>query len=206
MGYNDPKYNERCGVHLRVLFLKDVVNVANAGDIKEVSNGFARNYLLPKNLAALASSEQIKRIAKITKSAEEQRVKEVATWKGLAAKLDGTTLEIGGRVGPNGQFYGSISVSRIIEDLKKATGEEVERRVVELSEPIRQPGKYDIILRLHQEVAANITVVALAEGQSLEELLGETAEDEISEPILSSEAEDDMSTTEEPSELEASPE
>ena len=55
-------------------------------------------------------------------------------------------------------------------------------------------------------MAANITVVALAEGQSLEELLGETAEDEISEPILSSEAEDDMSTAEEPSELEVSPE
>ncbi|MQF65455.1 50S ribosomal protein L9 [SAR202 cluster bacterium AC-409-J13_OGT_754m] len=191
---------------MRVLFLKDVVNVANAGDIKEVSNGFARNYLLPKNLAALASGEQMKRIAKITKLAEDQRVREVATWKGLAEKLNGTTLEIGGRVGPNGQFYGSISVSRIIEDLKEATGEEVERRVVELSEPIRQPGQYNIILRLHQEVTANITVLALGEGQTLDELLESTSEDYTSEPMLPAEAEGSIASPEESSEREASTE
>ena len=190
---------------MRVLFLKDVVNVANAGDIKEVSNGFARNYLLPKNLATLASNEQMKRIAKITKVAEEQRFKEVGSWKDLAEKLEGTTLEIGGRVGPTGQFYGSISVSRIIEDLRNATGQEVERRVVELSEPIRQPGKYNIILRLHQEVSANITILALAEGQSLEDLLEPTAKENDNVPpiISTAEVEDELAAPGDAAELEA---
>jgi large subunit ribosomal protein L9 len=191
---------------LRVLFLKDVVNVANAGDIKEVSSGFARNYLLPKNLATLASNEQLKQKAKITKRAEEQRVKEVSSWKDLAEKLEGTTLEIGGRVGPTGQFYGSISVSRIIEDLRDATGEEVERRVVELSEPIKQPGQYNIILRLHQEVSANITILALAEGQSLEELLESTVEKADNVPPMSAEVEGELVPPGDASEVEPSTE
>ena len=150
---------------MRVLFLEDVINVANAGEIKEVKNGFARNYLLPKNLATIATAEQMKRIAKLQRTAEERRVRETGDKQALARILEGTTLEIPGKVGPTGRFYGAISVTRILEELEGATGQKVARRMVELSEPIREPGNYNINLRLHQNVAAEITVVAQAEGQ-----------------------------------------
>lgn len=150
---------------MRVLFLQDVINVANAGEIKEVANGFARNYLLPKNLATVATPEQTKRIAKLKRVAEDKRVKEKGNWQAVADKLEGTTLHIQGKVGPTGMFYGAISVTRIIQELAESTGQEIERRTVELSDPIRQPGSYEINLRLHQNVSASITVEAVSEGQ-----------------------------------------
>ena len=150
---------------MRVLFLEDVINVANAGEIKEVKNGFARNYLLPKNLATIATPEQMKRIAKLQRTAEERRIRETGDKQALARILEGATLEIPGKVGPTGRFYGAISVTRILEELEAATGQQVARRMVELSEPIREPGSYNINLRLHQNVSAEITVVAQGEGQ-----------------------------------------
>ena len=153
---------------MRVLFLQDVVNVANAGEIKEVASGFARNYLLPKKLATVATPEETKRVARIKRQAEDQRTTETAQWQAMADKLDGTTLHLTGRVGPTGQYYGAISVTRIIQELAATTGEEVERRTVELSEPIREPGKYQVSLRFHQSVSALITIVTTAEGQATE--------------------------------------
>ena len=120
---------------MRVLFLEDVINVADAGEVKEVANGFARNYLLPKNLATVATPEQLKRIARLKRTAEERRVRETGDWRALARILEGTTLHIPGKVGPTGKFYGAISVTRIIEELEAATNQKVQRRSVELSEP-----------------------------------------------------------------------
>ena len=162
---------------MRVLFIEDVINVADAGEVKEVADGFARNYLLPKQLATIASPEQLKRVARITREGNDRRAKEMGDWKTLADILEGTTLELIGKIGPTGQFYGAISVTGIIQALADSTGHTVERRMVELSEPIRQPGEYPIKLRLHQNVAASITVMALGEGQT-PEMLAALAEEE----------------------------
>jgi large subunit ribosomal protein L9 len=152
---------------VQVLFLEDVTNVANAGEIKEVARGYARNYLFPKKLAAAATPEALKRISKIEKVAEVRRNQERDAAESVAGKLGDITLRLRGRVGPTGQYYGAISVTRIIEELEAVTGQKVERRVVELSQPIREPGTYKVSLRLHQEVAPEITVVAEAEGETL---------------------------------------
>lgn len=162
---------------MRVLFIADVINVADAGEVKEVADGFARNYLLPKQLATIASPEQLKRVARITRDGNDRRAKEMGDWQSLADILEGTTLELIGKIGPTGQFYGAISVTGIIQALADSTGHTVERRMVELSEPIRQPGEYPIKLRLHQNVAASITVMALGEGQT-PEMLAALAEEE----------------------------
>lgn len=173
---------------MRVLFLQDVVNVANAGEIKDVANGFARNYLLPKRLATIATPEETKRITRIKRQAEDHRATETAQWQSMSDKLDGTTLHLTGRVGPTGQYYGAISVTRIIQALA-ATGLEVERRTVELSEPIREPGKYQVSLRFHQNVSALINIVATAEGQAAE-LYAEDEALETEAPAESEEAQD----------------
>ena len=167
---------------VRVLFLEDVINVADAGEVKEVANGFARNYLLPKNLATVATPEQLKRIARLQRTAEERRVRETGDWRALARILEGTTLHIPGKVGPTGKFYGAISVTRIIEELEAATNQKVQRRSVELSEPIREPGNYPINLRLHQKVTAEIIVVAQTEGQ--EDYDAEEGDSQESEPTV----------------------
>ena len=162
---------------MRVLFIEDVINVADAGEVKEVADGFARNYLLPKQLATIASPEQLKRVARITRDGNDRRAKEMGDWQSLADIFEGTTLELIGKIGPTGQFYGAISVTGIIQALADSTGHTVERRTVELSEPIRKPGEYPIKIRLHQNVAASITVMALGEGQT-PEMLAALAEEE----------------------------
>ncbi len=125
---------------MQVLFLEDVTNVANAGEVKEVARGYARNYLFPKKLATAATAEALKRVNKIQKVAEVRRSQEMDAAQAVAGKLDNVTLRLRGRVGPTGQYYGAISVTRIIEELAAVTGQQVERRVVELSQPIREPG------------------------------------------------------------------
>ena len=167
---------------MRVLFLQDVVNVANAGEVKEVANGYGRNYLLPKQLATIATREDTKHIAKIKQIAEERRTAETAQWQTVADKVDGTTLHLASRIGPNGQYYGAISVTGIIQELAAVTGQEVERRTVELSEPIKEPGNYQVTLRFHQNVSALITIVAGVEGQEIE----------LEEAEASTEVEDDQ--------------
>ena len=168
---------------MRVLFIEDVINVADAGEVKEVADGFARNYLLPKQLATIASPEQLKRVARITREGNDRRSKEMGDWQTLADILEGTTLELIGKIGPTGQFYGAISVTGIIQALADSTGHTVERRMVELSEPIRKPGEYPIKIRLHQNVAASITVMALGEGQT-PEMLAALAEEENSTDLI----------------------
>ena len=148
---------------MQVIFLTDVKNVATAGDIKKVSNGFARNYLIPQGLATVATSEKLKGISKIRRTAQERRTRETTEWTGFANNLEGTSLNISGRVGPTGQFYGAISVTQILQELTAKTGLAVERRAIELPEPLKEPGTYEITLNLHQYVQAKIEVVAEAE-------------------------------------------
>ncbi len=150
---------------MRILFLEDVTNVALAGEIKEVKSGFARNYLLPKGLATIATPDQIRRIEKIQKIAGEKRSVETKEATSIAQKIDGATLALSGRVGPTGQYYGSISIAAILEHLKESTGQTVERRMVELNESIKQPGSYEINIQLLQNVSASIKIVASAEGK-----------------------------------------
>lgn len=150
---------------MRILFLEDVTNVALAGEIKEVKSGFARNYLLPKGLATIATPDQIRRIEKIQKIAEEKRSVQTKEATSIAGKIEGAVLSLSGRVGPTGQYYGSISVAAILEHLKESTGQTVERRMVELSESIKQPGSYEINIQLLQDVSASIKVMATAEGK-----------------------------------------
>ncbi|SVA23243.1 uncharacterized protein METZ01_LOCUS76097, partial [marine metagenome] len=150
---------------VRILFLEDVTNVALAGEIKEVKSGFARNYLLPKGLATIATPDQIRRIEKIQKIAEEKRSVQTKEATSIAGKIDGAVLALSGRVGPTGQYYGSISVAAILEHLKESTGQTVERRMVELNESIKQPGSYEINIQLLQDVSASIKIMATAEGK-----------------------------------------
>ena len=148
---------------MRVLFLKDVQNVAQAGDIKEVAGGFARNYLIPQGLAALASKEQLKRIEKIKKAAEELRIKEMQDMEALAHQLNGMTVTLKAKVSPGGGYYGAITATHIAGELSRMIGRDIERRVIELEHPIEEPGEYTAALTLHPDVEASVNVVAEGE-------------------------------------------
>ena len=149
---------------MNVIFLEDVPNVAQAGDVRTVADGFARNYLIPKRLATLATPEALKRIDRVKEAGRTRRVRETEHLETLAQELEGSIITVSGKVAPTGRFYGAISPAQIAAALTSVTGREIDRKVVEVLEPIREPGEFEVSLHLAPDVSASILITAEAEG------------------------------------------
>ena len=149
---------------MRVVFLEDVAGVAQGGDVKDVKNGFARNYLIPKNLAVPAAHNALQRVDRLAKEAETTRLKTLADMRALATALDGVRVDVEMRSGAGGRLYGSVTNIIIAEELSKLTGREIDRRIIELDEPIRELGLFNLDVHLHAEVDAKIGVLVYAMG------------------------------------------
>jgi large subunit ribosomal protein L9 len=171
---------------MRVIFIEDVEGVALGGEIKEVKNGFARNHLIPKNLAAPATHNNLQRIHKLTKNAATSRTYRLDEMKNLAGTLDGTEISIEMRAGSNNRLYGSVTGTMVADALAEETGIEIERRLVQLDDPIREVGTYEIPLRLHSDANALIKVTVYATGTDPFEMVAQENE-ESDEDKLSSE-------------------
>ena len=149
---------------MRVVFLEDVAGVAQGGDVKEVKNGFARNYLIPQNLAVPATHNALQRIKRLAREAEQVRLKRLNDMKELAAALNEARVKVEMRAGTSGRLYGSVTSAIIADELSKMVDGEIDRRTVLLDEPIRDLGLYDVRLRLHSEVDAEVQVLVYAMG------------------------------------------
>ena len=148
---------------MEVVFTQDVPNKAKAGEVRRVPDGYARNYLLPQGLAEIATPEVLKRLHKITAVGDEIRVRETSVMEELAGGLDDVTITLSARITPTGRYYGAITSTHIAMELAEQLGREVERRWVEIDEPIREPGEYNIVLRFSTDVTATIHVNAEVE-------------------------------------------
>ena len=148
---------------MEVVFTQDVPNKARAGEVRRVPDGYARNYLLPQGLAVMSTPEVLKRLNKIKTTGDEVRLRETQALEEVKEGLDGASITVHGRVTPTGRYYGAITATQISAALSEITGREIERRWIEVAEPIREPGQYAITLRLSTEIAAIINVTAEAE-------------------------------------------
>jgi large subunit ribosomal protein L9 len=144
---------------MKVVFREEVEGTARPGEVKNVADGFARNYLLPRRLAAPATAHYLNVAeAKAEKDARRQsRLDEEAT-QYVLPKVEGQALAIEARVGEQGKLFGSITARDIAEALQEATGVELEHRHVELRAPIRELGSRDVTVRLTRNVRAQISV------------------------------------------------
>ena len=113
---------------MKVLFIEDVQGTAYSGDIKEVKPGFARNYLLPKKLAVLATRDQMSRVSGLQASATKRRDATEVEMTALSEKLEGAVITIEGRAGRNDRLYGSITNIMVAEEISKVAGREIDRR------------------------------------------------------------------------------
>lgn len=154
---------------MKVIFLEDVAGTADAGEVKDVKNGFARNFLLPKKLAAPATPDQMQRVKAIEKAAQSVRLKFSQEWTSVAEAMNGTAVTIEVRVGPSGRLFGAVTGRHIAEKLTEATGREIDHRQVLLGEAIHEPGEYPVAIRLYREVHADVTVNVVPEGMTPEE-------------------------------------
>lgn len=154
---------------MKVLLTNDVEHLGKAGELKDVSGGFGRNYLIPKGFAVMATKGQIRqaeeRMAAQHRRAEASRKDAQA----LAARINGITLHFVVRVGEHDRLYGSVTNVDIAEKLKSQVGIEVDRRKVELEEPIKRTGAYAVKVRLLNDVEPVLNVIVEPEGGTLDE-------------------------------------
>ena len=177
---------------MRVVFIEDVEGVALGGEVKEVKNGFARNYLIPKNLAAPATHNNLQRIHKLTKNAATSRTYRLDEMKNLAGTLDGTEIGIEMRAGSNNRLYGSVTGTMVADALAEETGIEIERRLVQLDDPIRDVGTYEVQLRLYSDVNALIKVTVYATGTDPFEIVAQEDEESDEDKLSPKDSLDDI--------------
>jgi len=144
---------------MKVLFLEDVEGVAHGGDVKEVKRGFAKNYLLPKNIAVIATKTSLERIPKLKVEADKNRIQRLNDMKEMASEIDGMRVNLPMRSGPTGKLYGSVTNNMIASELSSISSKDIQRRMIVLPESIRQLGLFEISLNLLQEVQANISLL-----------------------------------------------
>jgi large subunit ribosomal protein L9 len=142
---------------MKVIFLQDVKGKGKKGEVKNVSEGYARNFLLPNKLAAEANAGNLKTL-EVKKQGEEKRAEEklneAKTYKDELEKL---TVEIKAKAGEGGRLFGAVTSKQIAETLAKMK-KKVDKRKIELNEPIRALGYTNVPIKLHPEVTATIKV------------------------------------------------
>jgi len=153
---------------LKVLFLEDVRPTARAGDVKEVKNGFARNYLIPQGLAVVASEHELRRAAGLRNQAEERRLAEAKEWQDVSDTLKDQKVKIEVRTGPTGRLYGSVTNTMIAAELAKMTERDIDRKGIQIPAPIRVVGEYKIPIRFVEGVSTTLIVDVVADDASLE--------------------------------------
>ena len=146
---------------MKVVFLQDVPNVAKAGEIKEVAAGYGRNFLIPKKLALLATFEAISQAETRDKKIEEARLNTELIE--LARQLEGKEVSLKARAGARDRIYGSITSADIASELNNATGLVIDKRKIELDEPIRQLGSYEVAIRLAKDIIPKVRVTVTEE-------------------------------------------
>ena len=148
---------------MRVIFLQDVPNVARAGELKEVADGYGRNFLIPKKLAQLANSPALSIMETQLKREASSQEEEKARLTELGQELEGKEITLKARVGAKEHLYGSITSADIAAELQNTTGLVVDKRKIELAEPIRQLGSYEIAIRLARDIISKIKVTVMGE-------------------------------------------
>lgn len=147
---------------MKVILRENVENLGNIGDIVKVSDGYARNYLLPRNLVIMADENNIKSIEHHQKALAKKKEREKAVASEFAKKIENFSCTISRKVGENEKIFGSVTNADIAEAFKQG-GFDIDRRQIHLSEPIRQVGVFPITIKLHQDVTAQAKVWVVQE-------------------------------------------
>jgi large subunit ribosomal protein L9 len=144
---------------MKVVFLQDVPNVAKAGEIKEVAAGYGRNFLIPRKLAALVSPQAMSQV----ETSDKAQAKTNEGLAELARQLEGKEVSLKAHAGAKERLYGSITSADIAAELESTTGLVIDKRKIELDEPIRQLGSYEVTIRLGKDIIPKIMVSVVEE-------------------------------------------
>ncbi len=147
---------------MKVILRESVKGLGSAGTVVEVSDGYGRNFLIPRGLAVEATPANLNLLRQRQQREEAAAQRALHEAQGAAAKLDGSEITIVARAGEGGRLFGSVTSQNVADAIAQRTGLRVEKRRIELPEPIKALGDYPVILRLHPQVTARITVHVVA--------------------------------------------
>ena len=144
---------------MRVMLTKDIENVGRAGDIKEVADGYGRNYLIPRKLAVVAGRGTEAEARRIQDAAMRREAKERDEARELGEEIDNKTVVVRLKVGAEDKVFGAITSEDISRALRQQHQVEVDRRKIDLREPLKQLGEHQVALRLHRDIDARINLI-----------------------------------------------
>ena len=147
---------------MKVVLLKKVDKVGKAGETKEVAEGYARNFLIPKGLARLATPGFVAKVEAQKQAAAEKAVNEEKRLKKLAKEISGVEIKIAAKVGEGGKLYGSVGIEEIDIELKRA-GFEIEKDKIKLEKPIKDVGGHEVMVKLGNGMEAKVLVRVVEE-------------------------------------------
>ncbi len=148
---------------MKVVLREDVDHLGLKGDVLEVADGYARNFLVPRGLAMRASKGSVAQAASMRRNrdARERRDREAA--EAVAAQLRGQRVEVKARAGEGGRLFGSVTAADVADAVQSQLRVEVDRRRVQLDEPLKELGDVDVVIRLHAGVDASVTVAVISQ-------------------------------------------
>ncbi|WP_416827918.1 50S ribosomal protein L9 [Ectobacillus polymachus] len=143
---------------MKVIFLKDVKGKGKKGEVKNVADGYAQNFLLKQGLATEASNSNINVLQAQKRKEEKEAEQELQHSQELKEKIESITVELKAKSGEGGRLFGSISSKQIAEELLKAYGIKIDKRKLEMEDSIRALGHTNIVVKLHPQVTAKLKV------------------------------------------------
>lgn len=160
---------------MKIVLTKDVPSLGKAGEVKEVADGYGRNYLIPKGFATLASKGTIKQAQERAEAQKKRDAKARTESEQLAQRVNGQTLRFTVRVGELDRLYGSITNADVADKLQQQMGLDIDRRKIDLGDPIKRAGVYSVPVHFGNSIEARLNVVVEGEGGATAALPAEAA-------------------------------
>ena len=148
---------------MKVILQQDVKKVGNKGDIVEVSEGYGRNFLLPRKLAVEATAANLETAKQKANSAARKKQQATDEARLLAAQLEKVSVKVAVRIGEGGKLFGSVTGKDVADALMKEKGIEVDRRKIALKSEVTGAGEYEAVVKVHPEIQSTIGVLVVAE-------------------------------------------
>ena len=147
---------------MKIVLRDDVENLGHKGDVVDVADGYARNYLVPRGLAMKATKGVVAQAEAMRRNRAAKEARDVEAAQTAAAQLEGARIEIPARAGEGGKLFGSVTATDVADAIQAQRGIEVDRRRVGLDEPVKELSEVDVTVKLHTDVEATVTVVVVA--------------------------------------------
>ena len=148
---------------MKIILRKDFETLGNAGDIKDVKDGYARNYLIPQGIAYVANQSNLKTFEEVKRQQSRKTLKEVEDAKKFASKIEKEVIKISVKTGGEDKVFGSVTSQIIFDELGKRGFSSLDKRKIHLSEPIKSLGEHIVDIKLNKEVTANLKIQVVKE-------------------------------------------